>query len=242
MRVPLDFDWPLDVIWKGYCNPYNAPKCSACRGRGDSPAALAASEEWVRHVGPRHRRIFEGETFDVAHSPLAARLPLAEAQVARLIADGCLTHFTHAFDERDEYVPTGHVPSAEEVNAWLRDPATHEDYHERVFVGLRCQDAGAPVRCRACDGHGRLWCSDEYRLIASAWEKIEPPVGDGYQLWETVTEGSPQSPVFATLRALAEWCATGATTFADKRTDADAWERMLREDNVHHREGNFVFM
>jgi len=28
--------------------------------------------------------------------------------------------------------------------------------------------------------------------------EIEPPAGDGWQLWETVSEGSPISPVFKT--------------------------------------------
>ncbi len=30
-----------------------------------------------------------------------------------------------------------------------------------------------------------------------AWEQMPPPDGDGYQLWETVTNGSPVSPVDA---------------------------------------------
>jgi len=37
------------------------------------------------------------------------------------------------------------------------------------------------------------------------FKDIEPPSGDGYQLWETVSEGSPQSPVFRTLEELCKW-------------------------------------
>ena len=37
-------------------------------------------------------------------------------------------------------------------------------------------------------------------------ELCEPPKGDGYQLWETTSEGSPASPVFETLDKLCEWC------------------------------------
>lgn len=36
--------------------------------------------------------------------------------------------------------------------------------------------------------------SEEYE----SWQPTEPPAGEGYQLWETVSEGSPISPVFAT--------------------------------------------
>lgn len=35
----------------------------------------------------------------------------------------------------------------------------------------------------------------------------------GYQLYETTTEGTPVSPVFATLEELAAWCERGATVF-----------------------------
>ena len=40
---------------------------------------------------------------------------------------------------------------------------------------------------------------------AKGWQPQEPPVGPGYQLWETTSEGSPMSPVFATLAELAAW-------------------------------------
>lgn len=30
------------------------------------------------------------------------------------------------------------------------------------------------------------------------FEPLEPPTGNGYQIWETTTEGSPISPVFET--------------------------------------------
>lgn len=35
-------------------------------------------------------------------------------------------------------------------------------------------------------------------LYEIGWEKTEPPTGEGWQLWETVSEGSPISPVFPT--------------------------------------------
>ena len=33
----------------------------------------------------------------------------------------------------------------------------------------------------------------------------EPPTGDGWQLWENVSEGSPVSPVFATKEEFADY-------------------------------------
>jgi hypothetical protein len=71
---------------------------------------------------------------------------------------------------------------------------------------------------------------------------FELPVGEGYQLWEDTTEGSPQSPVFATLDELCEWCEKNATTFADCKAEAAEWKEMLKDDFVHHRSGNMVFI
>jgi hypothetical protein len=50
--------------------------------------------------------------------------------------------------------------------------------------------------CDECGGDG--WISDP----------IEPPTGDGWQVWETVSEGSPISPVFATSADLVDWIVT----------------------------------
>jgi hypothetical protein len=71
---------------------------------------------------------------------------------------------------------------------------------------------------------------------------LEPPRGEGYQMWETTSEGSPQSPVFKTLDELAEWCAKNASTFADCKTTKEAWKKMLADDFVFHQQGNVMFV
>ena len=45
-------------------------------------------------------------------------------------------------------------------------------------------------------------------------EQIEPPKGDGYQCWETTSEGSPISPVFESFDELCDWLSknTGGIT------------------------------
>lgn len=56
---------------------------------------------------------------------------------------------------------------------------------------------------------------DEYfkQIKDKLKELCEPPKGEGYQLWNTTSEGSPISPVFETLDKLCEWCEVNATTF-----------------------------
>lgn len=85
---------------------------------------------------------------------------------------------------------------------------------------------------------------DEYLAepIAMLKQLLAPPKGEGYQLWETTTEGSPMSPVFTTLDELCEWCEINATTFAHFKATKEQWKSMLEDDCVCHKEGNVVFL
>ena len=71
---------------------------------------------------------------------------------------------------------------------------------------------------------------------------LGPPKGEGFQLWETTTEGSPVSPVFETLDELCEWCESNYTVFADMKVSKEQWKEMLDADFVHAKVGNAVFI
>lgn len=58
--------------------------------------------------------------------------------------------------------------------------------------------------------------------------KVDPPEGEGYQLWGTTTEGEPRSPVFKTPEGLAEWCAENDTVFGDIRATKEEWLKMIQ--------------
>lgn len=78
------------------------------------------------------------------------------------------------------------------------------------FMGHDCCDRWSAVKkivaaaglpdtwgvCAACKGEG----GDD-----GGWVAMEPPSGDGYQVWENVSEGSPISPVCSTPAGLATW-------------------------------------
>jgi hypothetical protein len=58
--------------------------------------------------------------------------------------------------------------------------------------------------------------------------KIPVPSGEGYQMWETTSEGSPISPVFKTPEELAAWlAANNASTFADRTATYEEWLTMI---------------
>ena len=67
------------------------------------------------------------------------------------------------------------------------------------------------------DAHGtnlrwskEAMCAFHRALWDDGYPKLEPPAGDGWQLWETVTEGSPISPVFPTAEGLVDWLCSPA--------------------------------
>lgn len=68
-----------------------------------------------------------------------------------------------------------------------------------------------------------------------------PPKGDGFQLWETTTEGSPVSPVFKTLDELCEWCESNYTVFANIKVSKEQWKEMLDAGFVYGKVGNAIF-
>jgi len=93
--------------------------------------------------------------------------------------------------------------------------------------------------CPTCKGDAM---NPAVKDLYEAWEESEPPEGEGYQLWETTSEGSPITPVFETLREVAEYAAEHCTVFAGAKTSADEWEAMLAKDDVELKVGNFVFL
>lgn len=64
---------------------------------------------------------------------------------------------------------------------------------------------GSNPTCDRCKGEGTLWQSEQLKTLYENWVKIEPPTGEGWQVWETVSEGSPVSPVFNSAESLVSW-------------------------------------
>lgn len=86
--------------------------------------------------------------------------------------------------------------------------------------------------CEQCYIYTRGKCSGEadyciYNKQNRALWYQEPPEGEGYQLWETTTEGSPLSPVFPSLDVLCAWAADNATLFGDFKVSKDVWNKIL---------------
>ncbi|HEY2088616.1 MAG TPA: hypothetical protein VGH54_21675 [Mycobacterium sp.] len=152
---------------------------------------------------------------------------LSQDDVNALVGRGRLMDFTHTWSreggwqKKDPAV----VPTAAQVNEWSLSGFGHDSINAGIAVSARCEREGFADRCPTCGGHGTTEAYEGQRAEAEAWEPAEPPAGDGWQLWETTTEGSPKSPVFATAEELAAWCEGNATAFADIRWTREEWLR-----------------
>lgn len=67
-----------------------------------------------------------------------------------------------------------------------------------------------------------------FRIPEKLMGQIEPPVGEGYQLWEYTSEGSPMSPVFLNYEDLCSWCENNATIFGEYRYTKEQWSKYLK--------------
>jgi hypothetical protein len=125
-----------------------------------------------------------------------------------------------------------HLPRAEEVNTVeARGGLNGHDAIDRwTLIETRAKRLGVWGKCHFCRGKGEIQPPRKKKKAYKKWHSYEPPTGDGYQLWETVSEGSPITPVFETMELLAVWCSI-AENLGDRRPIPEGkWLEMFREE------------
>lgn len=225
-RVTLDFDWPINKIWEGYLNPYKYIPCAECDQSGYNPATKELADAFYS-FSDRSKRWSN---------------KITQEEVDYLISKNRLRGFDPV---SREWVAVART--AEEVNLsqdYISFDSTlmHDAINRSYLIKFRATKLGVYGLCSNCKGDGYTFESEEIENLYNTWELFEPPVGEGYQLWETTTEGSPQSPVFETLEELCEWCEPNATVFSDSKASKEEWKTMFSEDMIVHREGNLLFI
>lgn len=183
-RVPLDFKWPIKKIWRGYLNPYNSSECKSCGGSGFNPATKKIDDAWHNW-----------------------RYQLTDIETKALLEENRLVMLTHIPTSTGDWkeIEPKHIPTAEEVNEWYQVyPQGHDLINRWICVEARSKHLGIYGVCEHCD-EGRIWQSVEIKKLHDDWGSVEPPIGEGYQLWST-TKSHPMTPVFATLEQLCGYC------------------------------------
>jgi len=148
--------------------------------------------------------------------------------VAALVKGGRLMDLTHTFDPEKRWQPKvpAYVPAPREVNIWSISGMGHDSINSGICIRAECERLGVAYTCAACDGEGDIWPSPEAKQAYEGWQQEEPPAGEGYQIWETVSEGSPISPVFSSPLDLAKHMAT-TKWGADEGTPVETWLKFI---------------
>lgn len=211
-RVPLNFDWPIDKTWHGYLMPddLREDQCPECGGDGYSREAKAVADTFYPHQ--------ISWTDRARADALAWHDKIGQKEVDYLLKKGRLRTWVPGENgERGSWVTLPR--SAAEVNEAQRRGALdgHDGINRGLLIQFRCKRLGIPHLCSLCKGHGLVENYPGQRAQADTWEPAEPPTGEGWQVWETVSEGSPISPVFADREALIQWLMSPAYTWGTSR-------------------------
>lgn len=252
-RVAMDFWWPLGKTWRGYVNPHRVPECARCEGTGLGPEAKVFSNQWhgnapfdpveygARPLTLDHPEIQALARHNVSRAPdyyssgeeavrrEASRLfgllkgswshHLIQADVDALLAANRL------YDLRRSGVEV----TPDVVNAWSIRGLGHDACNQHVCLVARCEREGVDRKCPHCSGSGEDWPDEESKAAYEAWQRTDPPTGDGWQMWETTSQGSPISPVFASPEGLANWLAdTRTSAFGGIGASRDVWLGMIQ--------------
>lgn len=218
-RVALDFDFPIGETWTGFLNPHYKP-CAACGGKGET-ASLTALSRIVSLIMLAGTDSLERTATGVPGMlPNYPGAPAAHSHIwpHPYLRDIGITDPGTTMHELTEGLagrPSSRLFGHDACDRWS---AT------RKIIAA----AGLPEKwgwCPACDGE----CIDpSVKAAYDAWEKTDPPAGEGYQIWQTVSEGGPVSPVFATPEGLAHWMSTPGNGWnSDSESSYETWLRFI---------------
>lgn len=228
-RVPLDFSWPMKTLWIGYVNPYKGVECPYCEN-GYSEKA----QEIIAQVYPWKQG---GMTFlPNPYKEGSQYNPLAKEH-----------HMTQ--DEVDYYMSHQHKNKLETVNRIMADRFPEADkvtpeifsqlslllwdftYNlDGLLIQYHSEKEGWDSSCPHCHGEGELFLNEEIKRQHDEFQWVEPPTGEGYQMWEDTSEGSPITPVFRTAEELAEYCVRARVSWFGARTATKAdWLRVIND-------------
>jgi hypothetical protein len=252
-RVALDFKFEMNEVWPGYLNPWYkfTAECPHCEN-GYSKEAKQIQNLWYGYAPFKpedngckaltadHPVIYRRAEQNISQSKHCT-IPFSNAREERVTEEAerlCglfNTSLSYHLNQDDvdilikegrlsDLTQNGHKPTAEEVNEWSVSGFGHDSINCWIVTKNRCQRLGVSSSCSECKGSGDFWSLPEAEQKAEEWEQIEPPAGEGWQLWTTTTEGSPISAVCETPETLAQWLVDNCvSSFARITEDYETW-------------------
>lgn len=189
-RVPANFDWEIGKTWEGFVNPYtdHVKPCHHCDRMGVNPATL---ELYHTFYDSRNNRVTWEYRFEDGRA--VELLGTTKRWQNQLTQD--------EYDALRESRDFKHPMTLEEFNRQNTHPTKGYNFDACdmwLMVRTRAERLGVYGKCEHCNGSGSIWDSKAWEALADAWKPIPVPEGEWWQVWETVSEGSPITPAFAT--------------------------------------------
>lgn len=227
-RVPLDFDWPLDKVWGGYIMPdrLKPKRCADCE------SGFTAAAEWLRTFCSRIQGLGDDIRDQRAGKPPH---PYLAEDPDPHTTRGAIDMDTKRWTEYPRLIrPSADIlPVLAGLTGYAEDRLLHPMAGDHSYTILAKIVAAAGLDpdtwgiCTTCGGEAVIEAYEGQAADTAAWEHTEPPTGNGWQLWETVTEGSPISPVCPTAEDLAIWMSSTANPRDRDRVPYDAALRFI---------------
>lgn len=144
-----------------------------------------------------------------------------------------LSDFTHTWTpgKGSKKKDPPYYPTPKEVNDWSIGGMGHDSINCWIVIKAELHRLRLPSTCPICKGKGEMWSSQKAKRRCAAWRPKEPPKGDWWQVWETVSEGSAVTPAFATRAELVNYLVKYGDAWDQKRGDG-GWTRENAESFV----------
>lgn len=250
-RVPENFDWPMDQIWHGFIKPeaLHSKECPCCGGSGYNKETEEIAQTFYDNEGFGVTWTYQ---YNVAPDGTPATRPpwkvlghtrrwsnkITQDEVQALVDKNRLYDFTHIFSDGTDGKERGwhrredgYIPTAKEVNHWADHGMGHDGCNRWILIEARAKRLGVYGLCERCEGAGHVYHSIEQQKASEAWIPTEIPEGSWWQVWETVSEGSPVTPAFATAQELIDYLVEYGDAWDQKRGDG-GWNRTSAENFV----------
>lgn len=195
-------------LWHGHLS-FDPESTGSTPLRHDTPAVRAFAERSILQAPDFYGT---GEAAIVREAKRLAELwngqwahHLSQDDVDALAAAEHLRDFTHTWSRETgwQQIEPPVAPTAAQVNEWSLSVFSHNGTSAGIAVRARCEREGVADECETCQGYGATEAYPGQRADAEAWEPTQPPTGEGWQMWNTVTEGSPVTPVYPSAPDLA---------------------------------------
>lgn len=205
-RVPLDFSWPIGKEWPGHQNPHLDERvmCDACDGTGLTVARLRLNDAVNYLLG-------SGEEAAKGEVSISPKLNPNFCNTYKKVPDKEMILLTQGLAGR----PMG--------------PLLHHDALDRMAAARKIiSAAGLPTNwgyCPICNGEGEVFTFEKDKKASDEWVPQQPPVGEGYQLWDSFMPGAPISPVFSKPEEFAMYL---ANTQTKTRLTYENWLKVVK--------------